>query len=976
MKKFSKFFAIVAALVLGASFAGCAGGQDEGNPNPGPDTSVPSKPMEYPDYINDPDYDAGGQTTSNKYVVNVMSEGGLPLDNVSVALKDDDGTTLKTGVSQDGKIEFSVALGEYTLEVQESTLPAGYFLSGDEDYKTSPTSREEVDISISSAVFDGPAPDSYAVGDIMRDFTFTDYNGVNYSLAETLTKKKAVVLNFFYTTCNPCRLEFPAIQKAYNNYKDDIEFFGICYTGYGDNDNSLITFKNGLGITLPLGMDTQGFVRKFGVNAFPTTYIVDRYGLIAYESAGSEPNESTWNALFSDFTSANYKQDLQYTEGSGESTTEQQKPNVSMPASSEIEAALNDSSVNATYHEENSTGYIWPWVVGTDDGEPCVTSSNVNVDNSVSMLVGEFDMKKGDLLSFEYNINTETGLDLLYVIIDNDSKIPNGLSGNSNGWQNYDLYIADKDKRVEIIFTFIKDLADEDSVSEIVDSVKIRNLRISNSDDLDYSLDMLRPAADTPRPNGQRYENYVDVTATPDSDGFYHVGDETGPLLLITLDWYTPWSDLHMSSNTTEDGVDVYNNTLYEMTFFEYSNKAQDAELHVAIGDVTTVNGLNLTKVLQGYKVVSKLIDTNKKLMPVTEELKQWAQEFVKAKAAAQGRYTYTDEWLEFCYYYDHYGPDHDNCLVDTDFTEGLSMYNPYTAKLNTNTGTGEDILNQVYIDNPSSDVQRGDYYKFVAPQSGVYRIKSYNAEITDGMSQDEVALRTDVSQYLFIYDENGDLIGSGSDVTVRDYDVFTDENAEYSGFNNYLVLNAGDTVYLRMAVYFDASGIFDFEVKYMGEEYSTLLAATYARGVYSSDDNGSLKLDAVDVILYDGYYYIEKNGEPDMSKPIYIDMIYGSFFMSSFENSDGVSGNFHSVKWLYENGAFRPLGIIGQSNLATYLDEVERQQPEDPMYGFLPASAELVGLLQQMSMSTGDFSVTEGNDWLAFGVYMERFGL
>ena len=67
----------------------------------------------------------------------------------------------------------------------------------------------------------------YQVGDIMRDFKFTTTEGKEFQLSEVLKEKKAVLINFWYSTCGPCVNEFPYMQSAYEKYQDDIAVIAL-----------------------------------------------------------------------------------------------------------------------------------------------------------------------------------------------------------------------------------------------------------------------------------------------------------------------------------------------------------------------------------------------------------------------------------------------------------------------------------------------------------------------------------------------------------------------------------------------------------------------------------------------------------------------------------------------------------------------------------------------------------------------------
>ncbi|MDE7075767.1 MAG: TlpA family protein disulfide reductase, partial [Clostridia bacterium] len=296
MKKSTKFIAAATAVLLTLGAAGCTKNT-------------------YPDFINPTELE-GPVESSEKYVINVQSEGGMKLDGVKVSAVRG-GQVIKRGISRNGKIELGVALGDYKLVVDEASLPAGYHLP-DATYKTNASSREEVTIKIPSALI--PANSSveatYALGTVMKDFTFTDCRGTKYQLSDLLKVKKAVALNFWYSGCGPCRAEFPHVQRAYAG-RTDIEFLAICSTHQGDTNAVVENYRTENGLTFPMGVDTIGMNSAFGVDAFPTTVVIDRYGLIAYRSKGTEPTTSFWTKLFNDFCSDDYTQKLSI-DGSGE----------------------------------------------------------------------------------------------------------------------------------------------------------------------------------------------------------------------------------------------------------------------------------------------------------------------------------------------------------------------------------------------------------------------------------------------------------------------------------------------------------------------------------------------------------------------------------------------------------------------------------------------------------------------------------
>jgi len=92
-------------------------------------------------------------------------------------------------------------------------------------------------------------------------------------------KGKAVVLNFWATWCPPCKKEMPLLETTYKNYKDK----GLIVLGvnYNEDRETITRFVKEMGITFPVALDRDFKVTKaYGVLALPTTFFIDRRGII------------------------------------------------------------------------------------------------------------------------------------------------------------------------------------------------------------------------------------------------------------------------------------------------------------------------------------------------------------------------------------------------------------------------------------------------------------------------------------------------------------------------------------------------------------------------------------------------------------------------------------------------------------------------------------------------------------------------
>jgi thiol-disulfide isomerase/thioredoxin/tetratricopeptide (TPR) repeat protein len=124
------------------------------------------------------------------------------------------------------------------------------------------------------AIAAAPAEDTQA-----PSFTLPGLKSGHWSLSST--RGHVVVVNFFATWCPPCRAETPDLIAAEKRYASK----GVIFVGIDDReDPSLVAvFVKTKGIRYPIVLDSDGSVSKaYDVRAIPTTYIVDRSGVIRY----------------------------------------------------------------------------------------------------------------------------------------------------------------------------------------------------------------------------------------------------------------------------------------------------------------------------------------------------------------------------------------------------------------------------------------------------------------------------------------------------------------------------------------------------------------------------------------------------------------------------------------------------------------------------------------------------------------------
>jgi len=110
-------------------------------------------------------------------------------------------------------------------------------------------------------------------------FTLASLTAPHWPLAAT--RGHVVVVNFFATWCPPCRAETPDLVAVEKRYASK----GVIFVGVDASENAPLVsvFVKSKGIRFPIVLDSNNVVSKrYDVRAIPTTYVLDRHGIIRY----------------------------------------------------------------------------------------------------------------------------------------------------------------------------------------------------------------------------------------------------------------------------------------------------------------------------------------------------------------------------------------------------------------------------------------------------------------------------------------------------------------------------------------------------------------------------------------------------------------------------------------------------------------------------------------------------------------------
>jgi peroxiredoxin len=144
-----------------------------------------------------------------------------------------------------------------------------------------------IQIDPSASVHGGTQP--VPEGQAAPDFSLPGIDGKTYTLSEL--KGKVVLLEFIATWCPHCQDEAPAMNDLYNGYNSQgVEFIDINATPYGHDHtspattNDLIWFRNQFRVPFPMLFDkTLKSTADYGILGYPSIYIIDKAGKVAYQ---------------------------------------------------------------------------------------------------------------------------------------------------------------------------------------------------------------------------------------------------------------------------------------------------------------------------------------------------------------------------------------------------------------------------------------------------------------------------------------------------------------------------------------------------------------------------------------------------------------------------------------------------------------------------------------------------------------------
>lgn len=131
-------------------------------------------------------------------------------------------------------------------------------------------------------------PSTAVVGQPAPDFQLQNPDGQSISLSDF--KGKTMLINFWNTGCPPCRDEMPYLQQLYDEMQG--EGLVVLTVHVGQGPVTATQFMQDNNLSLPVLLDTDEVVgRKYGIMFFPTTFFIDKDGIIQGKVIGPFRNK-------------------------------------------------------------------------------------------------------------------------------------------------------------------------------------------------------------------------------------------------------------------------------------------------------------------------------------------------------------------------------------------------------------------------------------------------------------------------------------------------------------------------------------------------------------------------------------------------------------------------------------------------------------------------------------------------------------
>jgi len=135
-------------------------------------------------------------------------------------------------------------------------------------------------------------PREPVAGEQAPDFTLKVLQGKGKTLQLSSLRGKAVVVNFWATFCEPCKIEMPWLVELQKKYgPQGLQILGVSMDEI--EESAVSTFAHNMDVNYPVLMGTDKVADQYGgIDGLPMLFFVDRNGKIVDRVLGLESESS------------------------------------------------------------------------------------------------------------------------------------------------------------------------------------------------------------------------------------------------------------------------------------------------------------------------------------------------------------------------------------------------------------------------------------------------------------------------------------------------------------------------------------------------------------------------------------------------------------------------------------------------------------------------------------------------------------
>src|SRR5689334_6172917 len=102
-------------------------------------------------------------------------------------------------------------------------------------------------------------------------------------------KGKVLVIDFWATYCKPCEKEFPKLQALADKHGGSMLVYGL---SEDESTDGIAAFVKKTGVRFPIGWDQGNSIsQRYKLDKMPTSYVVDKKGIIRFVHGGYSDGE-------------------------------------------------------------------------------------------------------------------------------------------------------------------------------------------------------------------------------------------------------------------------------------------------------------------------------------------------------------------------------------------------------------------------------------------------------------------------------------------------------------------------------------------------------------------------------------------------------------------------------------------------------------------------------------------------------------